>query len=67
MASYRSSEPGGLPGIGELTVEPPTSGRSPDELSAIMRHSMGEIDIPPELQRHQDGLDVSELREALGL
>jgi hypothetical protein len=38
---YPSSEPLGLPSIEELTVEPPSPGRSPSELSAIMMHSMG--------------------------
>jgi hypothetical protein len=65
---YPGSDPR-LPDIEELTVEPPGPGRPPAELSAIMRHSMGEIDAPVALQRQRDpgAPDVSGIREELGL
>ena len=65
---YPGSDPR-LPGIEELAIQPPGPVRSPQEMSAIMRHSMGEIDAPAELRRQQypDGPDVSELRTELGL
>jgi hypothetical protein len=48
---------------------PDRPARSPAELSAIMRHSMGETDRPPELQRQRDpdAPDVRWIREELGL
>jgi hypothetical protein len=72
MTSHPVGEPGypgsdpRLPDIEELTIEPPGPGRSPSELSAIMRHSMGLADAPPGL-RPADGPDTSDLRAALGL
>ena len=66
MTSYHPDEPGGLPPIEELTLEAPSSGRSPDEISAIMRHAMGVADAPP---RPPDpgAPDVSAIRQELGL
>jgi hypothetical protein len=63
---YPGSEPLGLPDIESLTIEPPGPGRSPEELSAIMRHSMGLTDAPPR-QRDPDAPDVSAIRGELGL
>jgi hypothetical protein len=63
---YPGGEPLGLPDIEALTVAPPSAGRSPEEPSAIMRHSMGLADAPPR-QRDPGAPDVSELREELGL
>jgi hypothetical protein len=65
MASYPGSDPRDLP-IEALTIEPPSPGRSPSELSAIMRHSMGLADAPPRIP-DPDWPDVSELRRELGL
>jgi hypothetical protein len=70
-----ASEPGHpgsdprLSSIEELTIEPPGPDRSPAELSAIMRHSIGEIDMPAELRRQRDAEapDTTALREELGL
>jgi hypothetical protein len=61
-------EPVDLPSAEEL-FGPDRPARSPGELSAILRHSMGETDRPPELARdpYPDGPDVSELRRELGL
>jgi hypothetical protein len=55
-----------LPSIEELTIEPPGPDRSPAELSAIMRHSMGLADAPPR-QPDTDRPDVSAIRQELGL
>jgi hypothetical protein len=62
---YPGSDPR-LPGIEELTIEPPGPGRSPAELSAIMRHSMGLADAPPR-RPDTDRPDVSAIRQELGL
>jgi hypothetical protein len=55
-----------LPDAEEL-FGPDRPERSPAEVGqAIMRHSMGLADAPPEL-RPADGPDVSAIREELGL
>ena len=68
MTSYPSADPGGLdlPSIEELTVEPPFPGRTPAELSAILRRSMGLADAPPR-QADPGRPDVSAIRQELGL
>ncbi len=57
--------PPDLPDIEQLTSREAAE-RSPGELSAHLRHQMGEAD-PPARQRDPASPDVSDLRSELGL
>jgi hypothetical protein len=59
------SEPVDLPSADEL-FGPDRPARSPDEISAIMRHAMGLADAPPR-PPDPDHPDVSAIRQELGL